>query len=481
MIELKIAKSVPKNHSKIYLIDSVDEIDSDEFSSAELKYIQKQIENKKKEIFINNYERIICILIPDTEKEFYKITEDIRRAGEKICKYLNSEEIKEISLITDNNKTNYISDLLLGIFLTNYQFLDLFTKEDKLKLNSLQKIKIKAPNIEQNILDNIITLSEAIYKTRDLINQPLSHLGVKEFVNEAKEFLSNSGCTIEVLNKKQIESLKMGGLLAVNKGSENPPAFLIIEWKPEKAKNDKPIVFVGKGILYDSGGYSLKPTPKSMDYMKSDMGGAATVLGAISAIAKNKLPIHTISLIPLTDNLINSKAYVPGDVIKMHNKLTVEVLNTDAEGRLILADALSYASKYNPELVCDFATLTGHAVVALGAYGTLVMGTAEKSDFELLEQTGYETYERVVRFPNWDEYGKELESKIADLKNVGERDGGAITAGKFLENFTNYPWIHFDIASNSYIHKPMNYHGSGGTGIGLRLIYQFLINKYLDK
>jgi len=221
----------------------------------------------------------------------------------------------------------------------------------------------------------------------------------------------------------------MGGLLAVNKGSIDPPTFTIMTWKPEKHINKKPFVLVGKGIVYDTGGLSLKPTHDGMDYMKCDMAGAATVAGAMYAIAKAKLPLHVIALAPATDNRPDGNAYVPGDVVKMYDGSTVEVLNTDAEGRMILADALSWAKKYDPELVIDLATLTGAALAAIGKYGIVGMGNAPREVMDQLKESGDAVCERIAEFPFWDDYAEMLKSDIADLKNIGGRYAGAITAG----------------------------------------------------
>jgi leucyl aminopeptidase len=249
-----------------------------------------------------------------------------------------------------------------------------------------------------------------------------------------------------------------------------------MEWKPKSAKNKKPIILVGKGVVYDTGGLSLKPTANSMDIMKCDMGGAAAVSCAIYAIAKAKIPIHIVGLVPATDNRPGGNAYAPGDVVTMFDGTTVEVLNTDAEGRMILADALAYAKKYKPELVIDAATLTGSAMRAIGSYGSVVMGTASETAFNKLEESGENTYERTVRFPFWDEYGEEIKSPIADIKNLGGASAGAITAGKFLEHFTDYPWIHVDIAGPAWADSDSGYLSKGGTGTGVRLFFDFVKN-----
>ncbi|MER3328514.1 MAG: peptidase M17, partial [Candidatus Kapaibacterium sp.] len=316
-----------------------------------------------------------------------------------------------------------------------------------------------------------------VYEARTLVNEPLSYLTAEELSSEIKRISKKAGFKLKVLNKKEIEKLGMGGLLAVNLGTPNPPTFNIMEWKPAKATNKKPIVLVGKGVVYDTGGLSLKPTKGSMDSMKADMGGAAAVIGAMAAIAENKLPVHVVGLVPATENRPDGLAYTPGDVIKMMSGLTVEVLNTDAEGRMILADALHYAKKYKPELVVDLATLTGAAAVAIGANGVVAMGNAEDKEFESLSDSSYEVFERIARFPFWDDYSEMLKSDIADMKNIGGREAGAITAGKFLERFTDYPYIHLDIAGPAFLDAPSSYRLKGGSGVGVRLLYNFIKSK----
>jgi leucyl aminopeptidase len=246
-----------------------------------------------------------------------------------------------------------------------------------------------------------------------------------------------------------------------------------MEYKPSTAKNSSPYVLVGKGIVYDTGGLSLKPTTDSMDYMKCDMAGAAAVSCAMYAIALAGLPLHIIGLIPATDNRPDGNAYVPGDVVTMYDGTTVEVLNTDAEGRMILADALAWAKQYKPQLVIDLATLTGAAHAALGSEGMAGMGNAPRDIMERLINCGYAVHERIAEFPFWDEYRDMLKSDIADLKNIGGKYAGAITAGKFLEHFTDYPYIHLDIAGPAFNKKRESYRGTGGSGVGVRLLFEF--------
>jgi len=249
-----------------------------------------------------------------------------------------------------------------------------------------------------------------------------------------------------------------------------------MEWKPADAVNKKPVVFVGKGIVFDSGGMNLKPGD-SMLNMKDDMSGAAAAALAVYAIAKAKLPVYVVGLMPATDNRPGTEAMVPGDILKMHNGMTVEVLNTDAEGRLILADALSYARKYKPELVIDMATLTGAAVRAIGKFACAGMQCKAAEEFLELAECGFRTNERIVELPMWDEYGELIKSELADLKNIGPGDAGTITAGKFLEKFTDYPYIHLDIAGPAFLDKADSYRGIGGTGFGVRLLFEYMIRK----
>jgi leucyl aminopeptidase len=204
------------------------------------------------------------------------------------------------------------------------------------------------------------------------------------------------------------------------------------------------------------------------------MAGGAAVACAMYAVAKSKLPVHVVALVPATDNRPAENAYTPGDVVTMMSGHTVEVLNTDAEGRMILADALHYAKRYKPELVLDFATLTGAAAMAIGPYGIVAMGTADEDQRAQLREAGEAVYERLAELPFWDEYDDLIRSDIADMKNIGGPIGGAITAGKFLQRYTDYPWMHFDIAGPSYLHGPSSYRGKGGTGVAVRFLVEFL-------
>ena len=396
--------------------------------------------------------------------------EKLRIAGSGVRSQL-PKETEEVTIIGETEKLIYVAE---GLAMSNYQFLKYFKDADKLS-HKLNAINLQE-DVEDTSIEDLNNVLKAVFWARNMVNEPVSYLSAVKLSEEIETLANDSELKVEVLEKTKIETLKMGGLLAVNKGSIDPPTFTIIEYKPKKAINKKPIVLVGKGVVYDTGGLSLKPTKGSMDSMKCDMGGAACMSGAIYAAALNKLNVHVIALIPATDNRPGGNAYAPGDVITMYDGTTVEVLNTDAEGRMILADALAYSKKYDPELVIDAATLTGSAVAAIGTKASCIMGNASEKVFSQLDKAGNEEHERVVRLPFWDEYYEEVKSKVADLKNLGGPYAGMITAGKFLEHFVKAPYVHIDIAGPAWLDAPENYKGQGGTGVGVRLIYNFLKN-----
>ena len=394
--------------------------------------------------------------------------EKIRKFAHKIHSELKD---KETEVFVVGEKDNDLEAFLEGLYLSDYQFLKYFSDKDK-KKNKLNTVKVKG--ISQKKVDELKNVIEAVLWVRTLVNEPVSYLDAERLAMELHKKTQNDGLKVKVLHKKDIENLRMGGLLAVNKGSVIPPTFTIMEWKPKNAKNKKPVVLVGKGIVYDTGGLSLKPTSHSMDLMKSDMAGAAMMAGTLDAVSKNKLPIWVIALIPATDNRPGKNAYAPGDVIEMYDGTTVEVLNTDAEGRMILADAIAYANQYKPEVIIDAATLTGAAVRAIGDKAAIVMGNAPKKYIKNLQKSGKKVHERLVEFPFWDEWKDEMKSDIADMKNIGNGNAGMITAGKFLEHFAKHPYIHIDIAGPAFLESAQDYKGKGGTGFGVRLMYEFL-------
>lgn len=471
----KIHKS--EKSDRIYICNDIEQINHLSLEAPILNFIKNQLQKASDGtiIPINLYNGRWYIVFSQFSAEAFIAKETLRKSGVQLQKQLNEAKTKQVTLINLTATEWAAYTLAEGIALSNYQFLKYFSNAET-KTNSLSEIGFSPKTITVKDVAQLSCLYNAVAHARSLVNEPLSFLTAEQFSKSITELGREAGFKVTVLNKAKITQLGMGGLLAVNRGSILPPTFTIMEHKPAKPVNKQPIVLVGKGIVYDTGGLSLKPTANSMDRMKSDMGGGALVTGAMYAVAKLNLPLHIIALVPATDNRPGQNAYVPGDVIKMYSGTTVEVLNTDAEGRLILADALHYAKRYKPSLVLDFATLTGAASAAVGDVGIVTMGTANEEIKDRLKNSGYEQYERLVELPLWQEYGDMIKSDIADLKNIGGAYGGAITAGKFLEHFTDYPWMHFDIAGVTHQLAAKDYRTAGGTGYGLRMLLDFFIN-----
>ena len=317
-------------------------------------------------------------------------------------------------------------------------------------------------------------ISQNVLFTRKLASSP-GNVATPSFIAEKALYMEKEAdIKTTVIEKKEMEKLGMGALLAVAQGSSEPPKFIVLEYNGGKSQ-DEPYVIVGKAVTFDSGGISLKPSP-GMDEMKMDMSGGAAALGAIRAAAMLKMPLNLVALVPATENLPGGRAYKPGDILKSMSGKTIEVLNTDAEGRLIMADALTYAERYRPKAVIDIATLTGACVVALGSHASALLGNNEGLKKDLL-RAGDETGERVWELPLWDPYKKQIKSDIADMKNIGGKEAGTITAAAFLDKFTSkYHWAHIDIAGTAWEKEGRPYIPKGGTGVGVRLLIKFLEN-----
>jgi len=425
------------------------------------------------ESFKNSDEKEDFAKIGTTIYFFVKENEDLERmrvAGFNIRQKLDKKTIG--ITVAGNNETALA--LAEGLALSNYQFLKYFKDADDREY-ALEHIYLLG-NVAEEEINRMNNVIKAVFWARDMVNEPNSYLTALQLSKEIQEIGTEAQLNVEIFHKSQIEALRMGGLLAVNKGSVQPPTFTVIEYKPENPVNKKPVVLVGKGVVYDTGGLSLKPTANSMDVMKSDMGGAAMMTGTIYAAALNKLDVHLIALIPATDNRPGGDAYAPGDIVTMMDGTTVEVLNTDAEGRMILADAISYAAKYHPELIVNAATLTGAALIVAGSRAACMMSNADENVNNSLLNAGNKVYERMVQLPLWDDYKEQLKSTCADMKNIGGRMAGTITAGKFLEHFAKAPFIHIDIAGPAFTDAMENYKGNGGTGTGIRTLHEFLVN-----
>lgn len=305
-------------------------------------------------------------------------------------------------------------------------------------------------------------IGQAISFAKDLANLPANMCTPSYLADQARALGSRAALTVSVLEEADMQALGMGSLLAVARGSHEPAKLLVLEYRGKD--NGAPVVLVGKGVTFDTGGISLKP-PANMDEMKFDMCGAATVLATLQAAAQLKLPLNIVGLVPTTENMPGGSAIKPGDVVTSLSGQTIEILNTDAEGRLILCDALTYAERFKPAAVIDIATLTGACVIALGSHAGGLLGNNEDLSQEL-NSAGETASDRVWPLPLWDEYQKQLDSNFADIANIGGREAGTITAACFLSRFTeNYPWAHLDIAGIAY--KSGKEKGATGRPIGL--------------
>jgi leucyl aminopeptidase len=308
---------------------------------------------------------------------------------------------------------------------------------------------------------------------RDLANAPGNELTPTVMGETARQIGREFGMQVTVLGPSELREQGFGGILAVAQGSQQEPRFIIIEYGAEYA-NGPTICLVGKGITFDSGGISIKPAA-GMEDMKMDMGGAAAVLGALQAVGELKLPLHVVGLISSAENMPSASAFKPGDIVKTLSGKTIEVVNTDAEGRVVLSDALHYAGRFKPAAVIDLATLTGAIMVALGPHATGMMSNDDDLSARL-ERAGQASGERVWRLPLWDPYKDMVKSDIADVKNSAGRPGGAITAAAFLSAFVDgYPWAHLDIAGTAWVDRQTKaYTPKGATGVGVRLLVQAL-------
>lgn len=327
------------------------------------------------------------------------------------------------------------------------------------------------PKRARVIEEEATAITKGVRTVRDLGNTPSNVMTPTRLAERAAEVAKDSGFKATIHGRREIEKMKMGGLLAVNRGSAEEPRFIVLEYTPKRAK--KHVALVGKGITFDSGGISIKPAER-MEEMKFDMCGAAAVIGTMQAAAALELPVTITGLIPSTDNLPSGSAYKPGDIITMMSGKTVEIVNTDAEGRMILGDALHYASKLEPDHIIDYATLTGACVVALGGEAAGLFSNDDELARKLIE-CGDQVGERLWRLPEWDEYKELIRSEWADMKNSGGRWGGAITAALFLKEFVNCPsWAHLDIAGTAYTEHETARETRGATGAGVRVTIEFL-------
>ncbi|MFQ6114084.1 MAG: leucyl aminopeptidase [bacterium] len=415
------------------------------------------------------------------EVEHYDF-EKLRQAAGTAAKTLMELGVKRLALAVESlvldksNPEEAAQAAVEGVVLATYQYTNFkeIKPEDEKGVHEVAYV-VESPDIVQAVQQGISRgqiVANAANFARDLQNHPGNWATPTRLAEIAQSTAQEVGLKCQILEKPDMERLGMGAFLGVAQGSQEPPKFIILEHNSDQS-NLETVVFVGKGITFDSGGISIKPSEK-MQEMKFDMSGGAAVMGALKATAQLDIPLHVVGLIPATENLPSGTSMKPGDILRTSSGTTIEIVNTDAEGRLILADALVYAKRYKPKAVVDLATLTGSCVVALGHYATGLFGKDAKI-LELLKKAGEKTGERLWELPLWDDYNEDIKSDYADVKNSGGRWGGAITAAAFLAKFAkDYPWAHLDIAGTAWTDKEKAYIPKGGTGMGVRLLVQFL-------
>lgn len=403
--------------------------------------------------------------------------EPYRRAGATAAKLARSLHAKSLALFVPRTARQIgecASALAEGAYLSLYRF-DKYVSRDENTSPDPDFLTLCSENsshirIGKKAIHRISIVCEATVLARNLGNAPGSEINPVTLADAARASATRSGYSVSVLGRSEIEELGMGGVIGVSQGSNHPPQFIILEYNNSPKR---PVVLVGKGVTFDSGGISIKPSA-GMAEMKMDMSGAAAVIGTFEAVARLRLRIHLIGLIPAVENMPGGGALRPGDILRHFNGKTSEVVDTDAEGRLILADALAYAEKYKPAALIDLATLTGAVVVALGHEATGMIGN-DDSLMKKLRLAGDAVYERVWQLPFFDEYEKLVKSEVADVKNLGGRWGGAITAAMFLKRFvTSRHWAHLDIAGTAMLEENSSYTPKGASGVGVRLLTEFL-------
>jgi leucyl aminopeptidase len=395
--------------------------------------------------------------------------EKIRQAGGKAAVYLRDSGMKKIALSTSVLSFNASpADFIEGSLLGLYTFKKYMKKKNDRMIESITILSRSSKRIKEDLYW-IKTTASSVNFARDLVNTPANDMTPSHL---AKVALSLKGKTfsVKILEKRDVQRLGMGSYLSVVQGSHEPPKFIILEYRGTKGS---PIVLIGKSITFDSGGISLKPS-EGMEKMKYDMAGGAAVLGIMKAVSELKLPVYIIGILPATENLPGSSAAKPGDIVRAIDGKTIEIISTDAEGRMTLADAIGYSKRFKPKVIIDIATLTGACSIALGNGAMAMMGN-DKDIINKLKESGNNTYERVWEMPIFEEYKEYIKGDIADLKNTGGKSGSLVTSAYFLSEFAgDTPWVHLDIAGTAWVEKEKPYLPKGASGIGIRLILDFI-------
>ncbi|MCH4179337.1 MAG: leucyl aminopeptidase family protein [Megasphaera sp.] len=402
----------------------------------------------------------------------YSTYEDFLMA-QRLMAAAMAEGVSELAVMIDTLEID-LPSLVDGLLYRNYDFTHYKTHTKTKTVRNINLITSSRDIKEYNTLCYVYSaIYEGIYAARDLVNMPSNDLTPRKFADNVTSMIKSDNVTIESINKWNLEKRKIGGIVAVGKGSMNPPQLVSIAYQGDPDSRDV-LAVVGKGVTYDSGGLSLK-SHANLEFMKDDMAGAATAVGVIRALILLKYPVNVLAVLPLVENIPSSMACHVDDVVTMYNGTTVEIKNTDAEGRLILADAITYAQEKGATRIIDLATLTGACVTALGTIRTGMMGNNQEwmnRFFEIADKV----HEKIWQLPADREYEEQLRSEIADMKNTGGRDAGAITAGLFIKQFVDphTPWIHLDIAGTAFNEKKDKTGFFGATGVGIKSILELL-------
>ena len=449
-------------------------------SNSEFSYVNDLLKtsNLKKNLFvfrINSKKLIILISVKNNLEK-----SDIENLGAEFCGLINREKKNEYFVNSDSAGSkyeNFIGYFLHGLKLKSYEF-NVYKSKKEQKLISINVVGNKSKITTQNE-KRFKAIEEGTFFARDLVSEPPNVLNPKEYVNRLLK-LRKLGIKVTVYNEAQMKKLGMNSLLGVGRGSINESFLVTLEWNGNKKDNKAPLSFVGKGVCFDTGGISLKPA-KFMEEMKYDMAGSAVVAGLIQTLATRKAKINAVGVVGLVENMPGGNAQRPGDIVKAYNGKTIEVLNTDAEGRLVLADALSFTeAKFKPRFMIDLATLTGAIIMALGEeYAGLFSNNDDLSNN--IFKVGEKVKEKVWRLPLHDNYDKLINSTIADMQNINYSGGaGSITAAQFLQRFvtSKTPWAHLDIAGMAFSKKAANLNPGGATGFGVRLLNQLIEEHY---
>tara|TARA_B100000700_G_scaffold18222_1_gene17866 strand:- start:9733 stop:11178 length:1446 start_codon:yes stop_codon:yes gene_type:complete len=440
-------------------------------------FLKKQTKDNKKQIYSFD--------ISESQKCFLIVTKndldtyEVNNLGASLKVNLKLDKnIKNINILANSVSDEIITEFAYGFELKSYTF-----NKYKSKKNDFEQsidFSVKNEKFLKSKYKNYSSVKEGVFLARDLVSEPPNVLNPKKYTEEISK-LRRLGLKVEILNEKQMKKLGMNSLLGVGQGSENDSFMVIIKWNGAKSNFGKPLAFVGKGVCFDTGGISLKPA-RFMEEMKYDMGGSAVVVGLMKSLALRKAKVNAIGVVGLVENMPDGNAQRPGDIVKSYSGKTIEVLNTDAEGRLVLADALTYTEKkFNPKFIIDLATLTGAIIMALGEEYAGLFSNNDKISKELHE-IGNDINEKVWRLPLHKNYDRLMNSAYADVQNINYAGGaGSITAAQFLQRFIikNTPWAHLDIAGMAFSKKAASLNSGGATGFGVRLLND-LVKKYYE-